>query len=836
MTLPRGRGPKDAKIFIVGEAWGRQEEIAGKPFVGPAGNVLNELLLKAGINPDQCYYSNIINQRPPSNDLSAWFTKGVPNDLVLDGLSQLTDEINEVNPNVIVPLGNWPLWTFYGQKLNKDWVPTGILDYRGYVLEARQLARGRKVIPTVHPSYLLQGGSADAPLAILDLKRVNRESLFPDIRRKPRQAIIDPQGEEREAIRTRLLTEGLALVVDIEYIGSRLLCIGFAVSSDWAVTIRIRSPGDLAWCQSLIESGRPLCAQNSMFDLGILDWHYHIDAFKYLTYDTMVAAYVLNIEYKKDLGFLAGLYTDLPPWWDVIDWNAIKAGKQSLDEVWYYNCLDNMSTYEIMEKQEVELDSHPKFREAFTFDMSKIEPLWRMSRRGVPIDSDKLRDIRFLADVEQSEAQAALNSLADALGINLKGLDLNVKSTPQVANFLEAMGVQLTRRTPPSKIYPKGQLKTDNITLMECARNAKHPSHAKAIELIVRCREARDLISKTLDIEWDDDDRARCIYDCTKTTTRRLSSKTFFPTGKGSNLQNTPAPGSNRYGKAVRGCFKADPGYEFGYSDLKGAEFLIVAELTQDPLMLEFAEMSITGKGNVHKETASRIFHVPASEVQKDTPQYFLGKKMRHSGNYMIGWKELMGRINAEATETGVYVTAAETKKLIEAYLRMHPELPVWWREVETEVRMTGRLSNLFGYIRVFHGHISQLLPKAVAFKPQSTVGDLLNFGLVACANDPQLNDAGFQLLLNVHDAIGYQYPIQNRDEVVPRVNELMSIPIPIPKTGKNLIIPIETAIGPTWGDLEEWKAPKVLGEGPIKFDPTFFGSEEYYNDALKES
>src|SRR4051812_38125181 len=106
-----GRGNRSARIFIVGEAYGKYEKMSDAPFVGPAGRVLNELLLKAGIDPDHdVYYSNLVNAQPPDNELGAWITKGVPNDLVLDGVDSLIHEIESVNPNVIIPLGNWPLW------------------------------------------------------------------------------------------------------------------------------------------------------------------------------------------------------------------------------------------------------------------------------------------------------------------------------------------------------------------------------------------------------------------------------------------------------------------------------------------------------------------------------------------------------------------------------------------------------------------------------------------------------------------------------------------------------------------------------------------------------
>lgn len=803
--FPRGRGPRNAKLMFLGEAYGKDEKAQGKPFVGPAGRVLDELCLQAGVKPSECYYTNIVNQQPPANDLSTWIPHGVPGEIAQEGISALNAEIEDINPNIIVPLGNWPLWATYGLKINKEGFPTGILDYRGYVLEARRIGRGRKIMPTVHPSYILQGGYPDTPLAIMDLQRAKRESAFPEIRRRPRQKFIDPQGDEREAIRHRLMSEGKWIAFDIEYIGTRLLCIGFCVSADWSVTIRIRSPADVAWCRSIIESGRPLCAQNAMYDCGILEWYYKIDAFKNLRFDTMVAAYNLNIEFRKDLGFLGSMYTDLPAWWDVINWDKIKNGQQSIDTVWDYNCDDCLVTYEAAETQDVELDSDPKMREAFEFDMRKLYPLWKMSRRGVKIDTKKLGELKARAVKDADENQRQLNEIAEAVGMSLGKMDVNVKSGPQMVELLFGhMEIPVGGRTPPSTRFPKGQLKTDNITLMECHRKADTKLKRKAIELVVRTREARDLDSKFAEVEWDADGRARCTYDSTKTVTRRLSSKKFFPTGKGSNLQNIPAPGSNRYGEMAREVFVPDIDREFGYADLKGAEFLIVAELTQDPLMLKYAQMTIDGTGDVHRETAGFLFKIQdVASIGKESPQRYLGKKTRHSGNYMIGWKKFMGNINAEALETGVYISAAESKSLLGRYVELHPGLPRWWGNTDVQLRKGRMLRNLFGFPRRFNDRLGAILPEAVAFVPQSTVGDCLNYGLIACDADEELIDYGFELLLNVHDAIGYQYFPKFRLETTKRVRELMSIPILFPETQRTLRIPVEIAVGASWGKLE---------------------------------
>lgn len=813
------RGSPNAKIMFVGEAPGSQEVLRGQPFVGPAGGVLSEMLLKSGIDESECFFTNLCKYQPPTtfprgggkprfNDLSAWIPKGVPSDeRVINGIDELIAEVERVNPNVIVPLGNWPLWAFYGQRPNKKGEITGIGDYRGYLLESRKVCKGRKIIPTYHPSYYLHGSSSEAGLGILDLRRAAKESGSPAIVRRPRVYYIDPQGDERERLRRRLLDEGPILFLDIEYIGTTLKCVGFSVSPDWAVSVKIRpsSSGgldDLAWVRSLVESGKPLGAQNAMYDLGILEWHYGISAFDHLVYDTMVAAYVLNIEHLKNLGFLGSMYTDMPAWWDVIDWDKIKDGRQSIDELLPYNCGDNVVCAEVAEKQQPELDSDPKFREAFQFDMRKLKPLWRTSRRGCPINVQKFLDLKQQVKKEIKEDQDSLNEVVDALGMDRSG-DFNVKSGIQVSELLAAwLDVDLTKKTKGGE-----QWATDNMILLEYARRNPTTLVKGTIEKVIRVRESRDIESKFFNIDWDTDWRARCTYDCTKTVTRRLSSKTFFPTNKGDNLQNVPAPNSSpRYGGLVRSVFIPDPGLKFGYADLKGAEFLIVAWLTQDPLMLKFAEMSMTGTGNVHKETASFMFNMKAEDVDKESPFYFLGKKMRHSGNYLIGWKELMARINGEAIETGVWVDAATCKTMIARYLELHPMLPAWWDEVRIEAKETGKLRNLFGFIRTINDKVERSLPALVAFKPQSTVGDALNYGLIACDEDQELRDYKFEILLQVHDAIGFQYDPKYETQCLNRVRKLMTKEIYIPKTDQMMAIPIEIQTGESWHPLHDWQ------------------------------
>ena len=62
-----GTGPADAEILFVGEGPGQQEDLSGEPFVGPAGQLLDDMLSIIGLGRHNCYIANIVKCRPPQN-------------------------------------------------------------------------------------------------------------------------------------------------------------------------------------------------------------------------------------------------------------------------------------------------------------------------------------------------------------------------------------------------------------------------------------------------------------------------------------------------------------------------------------------------------------------------------------------------------------------------------------------------------------------------------------------------------------------------------------------------------------------------------------------------
>lgn len=160
------RGNSNAKILLVGEAPGPQENIKGKPFVGPAGQLLDKILQSAEFNPEtDIYITNSVFRMPPGEDGKS-FRK--PNDKEIEFYRPFVFEIIRVmNPLVILLTGNVACQSV----LQK----TGITSLRGKWTEMD----GRWLMPIFHPSYLLRNQSREpgSPKSLMweDIREVRRK-------------------------------------------------------------------------------------------------------------------------------------------------------------------------------------------------------------------------------------------------------------------------------------------------------------------------------------------------------------------------------------------------------------------------------------------------------------------------------------------------------------------------------------------------------------------------------------------------------------------------------------------------------------------------------------
>ncbi|MCC7368584.1 MAG: uracil-DNA glycosylase [Chloroflexi bacterium] len=102
-----GEGNPNAEILFVGEGPGFHEDAQGRPFVGPAGKLLNEMLERAGLSRDDVYITNVVKHRPPGN------RDPMPDEIEACH-GYLERQIAEIKPVLIVTLGRFSMATFFG--------------------------------------------------------------------------------------------------------------------------------------------------------------------------------------------------------------------------------------------------------------------------------------------------------------------------------------------------------------------------------------------------------------------------------------------------------------------------------------------------------------------------------------------------------------------------------------------------------------------------------------------------------------------------------------------------------------------------------------------------
>src|SRR5262252_3642836 len=259
------------RILAIGEAYGRQEDLIKRPFVGAAGHTLNRLLEDAEILPtgsaraisprynrnpsnpeliaeadrrDRIYHqhgirlTNVFNLRPEANKIESlcgpkWGTRAA----IRSGkyirpefephLERLQREINDHRPNLILALGASAVWF----TLNSPYIGK----HRGAIAPSPY----GKVLATYHPASLLMDRSPEnRPIVLMDLMKAKFECEFPEVRR-PLRFIYVPEGIQDIQWGIRELAAAPIISIDIETVEDQITCIGFAWSSEHTMVIPI---------------------------------------------------------------------------------------------------------------------------------------------------------------------------------------------------------------------------------------------------------------------------------------------------------------------------------------------------------------------------------------------------------------------------------------------------------------------------------------------------------------------------------------------------------------------------------------------------------------------
>lgn len=467
-------------------------------------------------------------------------------------------------------------------------------------------------------------------------------------------------------------------------------------------------------------------------------------------------------------------------------------GQYGATEQYYlYNGLDCCLTFEIhgvLDKQ-LRGSNSPEPQLIYDFERGMQAPALDMMRRGFKIDQYERRAGIELLQKRQEKIQILLNKYAHIVW----GKDLNPNSPKQMKEFFYGRtGLAL----PEQHKIDKGVRKVS--TDRECLEKLMAYFYAQPI---INCViSLRDIIKKisVLTSEVDPDGRMRTSYNVAGTETGRWSSSgNAF--GGGTNLQNiTPE---------LRKMFVSDKGKKLCYLDLEQAESRVVGLLvwmcTGDSSYLDACEsgdlhttaarlvwdtLEWTDDGAANKKIAERVFY--RQFTYRD-----MAKRGGHGTNY-YGTPRTMAR--------HLKVIVGLMEDFQRRYFGAFPGIPSWHKWTAGQLGIHQVLSTPLGRRRTFFGRPGDdsTLREAIAYVPQSVVGDILNY--IAWKFLFQM--PGTELLAQIHDAIVFQYPDETEAEIIPKALAMALEPITVeslvqPGTYRTITIPSECKVGWNWAD-----------------------------------
>lgn len=833
----KGEGPIPSRIMLVGEFPSERDLSAGVPFSDAAGQELNRMLHEVGIMRSECYVTTVLKVRPANGQLSIWMP-GKKKDItsahtllwdrhcsaeVHDALRELWVELDMVQPNLIIAFGNLASWALTGNWSVAKWRGS-LLTYRGGnpggLNKAFDLWTPPKVIPTLHPSTVLKQYDQRA-VVLNDLRRAKRHMVSKTYDNRPDwDFIIRPTYQDVITTLVRLYGEAIKaatpiwLDFDIETRAGHIDCIGFSWSRTEAICIPLMAAGKPAgyWSESeeaeivfrlyklLTHKNVRVRWQNGLYDAQYVHKHWHFIPVG--GQDTMISQHSVFAALPKGLAFLASMYADWYVYWK--DEGKIAANIAE-DVRWRYNLQDCVYTREVGEvlQNTVKLMGLSKVEEV---QQDLFWPVLKAMLRGVKV-SDKARSQMAMEIQEEiSHREAFLHQVL--------GHVINPSSPKQMqALFYDDLKqpVILKRTVVDGRTVMRPTCNDDALQRIA----AKEPILRPLCNAIADLRTLNKFLGDFVMMPLDEDGRMRCSFniagdaagDSAPYSYRLSSSKNAF--GSGGNLQTIPSEKSKSSGKAaargsmdfrlpnIRSMYVPDAGFTFFDMDLDRADLQVVVWESDDAMLKAALRMG----ADIHLLNTYGIDNKeppPLEELVETHPKYWdhrgprkhtreFAKVFCHATNYL-------GKAKTVATNTGRGVHEIDLAQ--RRWFSAHPGILAWHERVINQVKRHRFVENRFGYRWYIFDRIDELLfPAAVAWIPQSTVGNVINRAWLNFHRElPEV-----QVLLQVHDSLAGQFPTHRRDTLLPRMQELSRIVVPYEDP---LIIPtgVKTSTV-SWGD-----------------------------------
>lgn len=403
-------------------------------------------------------------------------------------------------------------------------------------------------------------------------------------------------------------------------------------------------------------------------------------------------------------------------------------------------------------------------------EMPLVSVLAAMERTGMLVDPERL-----------AAMSEKLSGEIDELASRIRGLagddSFNIASPMQLSHILfDVMGLP----TKGLKKTQRGYYSTNARVLEELARDYE------IVRLILEYREKTKIKSTYLDTlgplaQSYGDGRVHTTYNQTITATGRLSSSN-------PNLQNIPT--RSELGHTVKTAFSAGEGAVFVAVDYSQIELRLLAHLSGDEHLIR----AFNEGEDFHAETAARVFGVPVDQVTREL------RSRAKAVNFGIVYGQ-----QAYGLSQSLDIPMAEAREMIDRYFEAYPGVRTYLDNTVTEAKRNGYAETLFGRRRPIP-ELKMRNPAQRSFGErtamnhpmQGTAADIIKIAMVRVAR--RLRDEGFRarMILQVHDELDFECPVDEVDRLVAMVRETMEGVV-------ELSVPLiaEASCGETWADAK---------------------------------
>ena len=792
ITLPQ-------KVAFISYAPTSQDSEHGRPLVGSLGDIVFGAARQAGIVRSASFVG-FYNYN--YNDASQWSL----NNSKLD----LKEALDKFDPNICVLLGDRMARAAGFTIPKKDGDDVGIDRVRGTMFICNQPDNplfGRKCIITYDPSDVMVRYER-FPLLRFDLSRAYSEATSPTLD-LPSRRLLTHLTPAQYIDWLKAIKPGQWTSVDIEgWIHTGITCIAFSIDPLEAISIPVEeydsdtlAPVVKAIAAVCSDPDIPLVGQNFTYDMQVLATQWGVRC-RNIVHDTLIAIAELEPELPRNLGTQASIFTKEPFYKHEIS----SKNKQVYYE---YNAKDAAVTLEIALAQRALLDQLPQpAQDHYQTSLALQFPTMFMGAKGVRMNREAIeREIPMLAS-QQAEYQAMIDTLA--------GVKLNCNSPKQLCDVL------YNRLSFPRQYQMEGRRKTSKLTADKGALLKLYTSSdSQLIYCILKWKQLEGF-RKQLEAEIPAGDRIHASTQVAGTITFRMScSKWLDKTGI--NMQTAM--------KDIREYYIPDEGYFIGQLDLAGADgWTIAAECTAlgDPTMLLDYKAGLKPAKIIASlyTLGTQIASASQQEMAEFCRQteahhkaagsweflYFACKKAQHSTNYQTSPTTMAQNVLEDSWKylpEPVTITVAEAAKLQQFYKLRYPGLETWQQSVISKIKTTGKLTAASGHTRNFLGrlHDSGTHRSGLSQNPQHNTSYAINLGILRLWRHPENVHPTFprrllvEPLIQVHDALVFQFPQHYTNLAVPLIRTCFDNPITIANT--TLTIPYEGAYGTSWKALE---------------------------------